>query len=109
MTPLIKNIIIGAAIIVGIFVIYNFFGGKQEAPLTSTAPTRTTAVEGDLLSLLLELRSITLSTDLLQDPAFATLQDFTVTISPEPVGRQNPFALVGAVAAPVALEEEDEQ
>lgn len=107
MKPIIKNIIIGAVIVVAIFVVYKFFAGDQEEPLTSTTPQVATAAEGDLLSLLSELRSITLSTDLLNDPTFATLQDFTVNIAPQPVGRRNPFAVIGASEAPTVTDESE--
>jgi hypothetical protein len=33
--------------------------------------------------------------DLVDDPAFKTLQDFGTNIIPEPVGRPNPFAPLG--------------
>lgn len=107
MKPMLKNIIIGLTLIVAVFVVYRFFAGDQEAALTSTAPITATAAEGDLLSLLLELRSITLSTDLLEDPTFLTLQDFTVDLTPEPVGRRNPFALIGAAEPTTEETEED--
>ena len=50
---------------------------------------------GDLIALLLELKSIKLDTAILQNPTFLTLQDFSVTLIPEPVGRVNPFAPLG--------------
>lgn len=112
MTPLIKNIIIGAVVIVAVFVLYRFFmGGEQDAPLTATAPVVQTGAQDDLLSLLLELKAISLSDELFTDPSFASLQDFTVRLSPEPIGRRNPFAVGGVVEAPVeeASDEDAEQ
>jgi hypothetical protein len=101
MTPLIKKIIAGAAIVIVLFALYRiFFGGPEEAPLSSETPSGLPAgEEGDLLSLLLELRSITLSGAIFSDAAFQTLQDFTVNLVPEPVGRRNPFAPIGAASA----------
>jgi hypothetical protein len=49
---------------------------------------------------LLQLKSLTLSDALLADAAFVTLQDFTVELAPEPIGRRNPFAPIGAIETP---------
>ncbi len=96
MNPLLKKILLGVGIVAVIFVAYRvFFAQEEEAPLSSTTPSGVPAEEGDLLSLLLELKSISLPQDIFSDPAFATLQDFTVTLAPEPIGRRNPFAPIG--------------
>lgn len=98
MNPLIKKILIALGILIVVFVAYRmFFAKAPEAPLSSETPSGLPAEDGDLLSLLLQLKSITLSSDLLTDPTFVTLQDFTVKLVPEPVGRRNPFAAIGAV------------
>lgn len=89
-----KNIIIIAAVVVIGFVLYSFFfTGEDTSVLTSenVSPSQT-AVEQELISLLLELRSITLETSLFDDPAFNSLQDFSQELVPEAVGRTNPFA-----------------
>ncbi|MEK7579417.1 MAG: hypothetical protein AAB460_02730 [Patescibacteria group bacterium] len=103
MPPLIKKGIIVLVILILLFVAYKFFVQKDEAPALSTETSENLPAEagGDLLSLLLELRSLTLGGKVLSDPAFATLEDFTVSIPPEPIGRRNPFAPIGAVTTPV--------
>lgn len=99
MSPLLKKILLGIGIVAVLFVLYRvFFGGPEEAPLSSETPSGLPAEQGgDLLSLLLELKSITLGDAIFADAAFQTLQDFTVKLAPEPIGRRNPFAPIGAV------------
>lgn len=46
----------------------------------------------ELLSTLARLKSTTIDKSIFDDPVFATLQDFGVTIASQPVGRRNPFA-----------------
>jgi hypothetical protein len=96
MNPLLKKILIGVGLLAVLFFGYRaFFGGEEEATLSSETPSGLPADNADLLSLLLELKSITLSDELLRDQTFISLQDFTVQLKPEPVGRRNPFAVIG--------------
>jgi hypothetical protein len=99
MNPLLKKILVGVGIAAVLFVLYRVFLVKEpEAPLSSETPSGLPAEQGgDLLSLLLELKSITLADAIFSDSAFQTLQDFTVKLAPEPIGRRNPFAPIGAV------------
>ena len=101
MTPMIKKILIAVAAIAILFVLYRaFLGGPDEPTLSSETPSGLPAEQGnDLLSLLLQLKSITLSSEVFSDAAFQSLQDFTVKLTPEPIGRRNPFAPIGAVEA----------
>jgi hypothetical protein len=46
----------------------------------------------DIVSTLLQLRTVSLSGTIFSDPSFSTLRDFGTQIVPEPVGRPNPFA-----------------
>lgn len=101
MNPLLKKILIAVIVLAVIFAAYRIFFAKEpEAPLSSETTTGLPVEDGDLLSLLLQLKSLKLSDELLADPTFVTLQDFTVNLAPEPVGRRNPFAAIGAVEKP---------
>lgn len=97
MTSLFKKYqsVITIVIVIGIaFVLYGiFFKPQSEQPLTLETSTNEgrSPVEAELVVLLLQLRSITLDTALLEDPLFDSLQDFGQTIVAEPVGRENPF------------------
>ena len=95
----IKKIIIGVVIVILLFGLYKAFsGGEEEAALSSETPSGLPAEQGGvLLSLLLELKSITLADAIFADAAFQTLEDFTVKLVPEPIGRRNPFAPIGTV------------
>lgn len=80
--------------------------GAPEPLLTTTSPagTLTTGQGSDqeIIGTLLALRAVTLSGTIFGDPGFMVLQDFGTTIVPEPVGRQNPFAPLGAQNTPAA-------
>lgn len=103
MNPLLKKILIALVILVAVFAVYRiFFDREPEAPLSSETVSQLPSEDGDLLSLLIQLKSLTLSDALLTDPTFVTLQDFTVELAPEPVGRRNPFAPIGVNEAPSA-------
>lgn len=93
-----KNIIIIAVIIVIAAFAYNLFVGKtDDSLLTSEVKgTENSALETDLLSILIDLRSITLDDSIFSNQAFMSLRDFGQDIVPEPVGRENPFAPVDA-------------
>jgi hypothetical protein len=49
-----------------------------------------------ILDLLLALRSIQFDDTIFSNPAFVSLRDFTTKIVPEPAGRPDPFAPLGA-------------
>lgn len=102
-----KGIIIIVAI-GAIFVGYRLFFGSStpSAPtdnLTSSAPAPTstdplvdTSVGNELLSILLNLRTIKLNDQIFSNSAFTSLRDFTITLAGNsPQGRPNPFAPIG--------------
>ena len=57
------------------------------------------AVDSDVVTILLQLRAVSLSGTIFSDAAFTSLKDFGSQIVPEPVGRANPFAPLTAVAS----------
>ena len=99
-----KKLLIAAGVIIVLALGYSFFSG-EEIPegLTSQAAGGLAPEEGgDLIALLAELKSIELDTSILQNPTFLTLEDFSVSLTAEPVGRSNPFAPLGTSNTPVA-------
>ncbi len=93
-----KNSLIVVAVVLVAFVVYGiFFTPDRSNPLTVERTVRAgqSAVEQELIGLLLELRSITLDTDVFDDARFRSLEDFSQQIVAEPVGRENPFAPIG--------------
>jgi len=57
-----------------------------------------TGVDGDLLQALQQLRVIKLDTTIFGEPLFRSFLDFGTEITPQPRGRQNPFAPVGSTS-----------
>lgn len=95
-----QNIILGVVLIALAFTVYSYFFTGNTAPILGTeAVTPTTAVDQDLISLLFELKGITLDDSIFADPTFRSLQDFSQALVPEPIGRHNPFAPLGSVSS----------
>lgn len=93
-----KNITIGIIVIVlGFFAYTYFFAGKKvPALLTSeSSEVAASATGAEILALLRDLKALRLDESIFADPVFRRLHDFGVLISPEPVGRNNPFAPLG--------------
>ncbi len=79
---------------------YSFLRDRGDTTLIQTTDfTEAGMADRDVVNTLLQLREVSLSGTIFQDPAFVSLQDFGRQIVPEPVGRQNPFAPLGAVVA----------
>lgn len=99
-----KKLLIAAGVIIVLALGYSFFAGEDIPDgLTSQSAGGIAPEEGgDLIALLAELKSIDLDTSILQNQTFLTLQDFSVSLSPEPVGRANPFAPLGTGNSVVA-------
>lgn len=86
-------VLILAGIVVAGVVWFSFLRDRGNTPLLQTQDmTAGGAVDSDVVAILLELRSVSLSGTIFSDPAFASLQDFGSPIVQEPVGRSNPFA-----------------
>ena len=73
--------------------VYFFRGESGDTLQISTGPSgAATEVGRELLQLGATLRAIKLDDSIFSDPAFRALEDFSQELTPEPVGRQNPFA-----------------
>lgn len=92
--------------IVAVAVWFGLSQGNSAPPLLTTdvpAGSIAAGAGGDqqLVATLLALRTVTLNATIFSNPGFKTLRDFSTTIIPEPVGRDNPFApLTSATSAP---------
>ena len=108
--PKIKNIIIFGAIGIAFVLIYIFFikpssnnntpalVSSGTAPVTGNTVTSNAnpLVAQDFLNLLLNIQSIKLDDSILTDPAFSSLHDSSITLTPDGTeGRPNPFAPLG--------------
>lgn len=92
------------ALVVFSLLVFGGGGGRDTvssspaAPYLSVAPAASAdAVVGqDLLAALALLKTIQLDTSIFTDPIFKSLSDWGKKIPPQPVGRRNPFAPLGA-------------
>lgn len=53
------------------------------------------SIGSETLQILSELRTLKLDEDIFSDKAFRSLEDFSMELQPQPVGRNNPFAPLG--------------
>lgn len=96
-----KIVLIGIAIFVALIIWYGFMRSNEPAPLLTSDDVVETEgqADSDVVASLLALRAISLAGTIFEDPAFRRLQDFGNEVTPEPVGRSNPFAPLGADGA----------
>lgn len=105
MSPKIKNIILFGGLALAMVITYlTFFGGDKPADLVTTGSTTEStapladgsALGGEFLSLLLNIKTISLNDSIFADPAFENLSDASIILRPDGTeGRPNPFAPLG--------------
>lgn len=89
--------LVGIAVIIvallGWYMLSQSDGSSSSGSLiTSTsANSATSAGDRDLLQTLVNMRNIRLDGHIFESPTFLSLQDFSRSIVPEPVGRPDPF------------------
>lgn len=95
-------VVIGAALL--IWVGYSTFFNKSAPASPNTTLVNGNILSGDspqaqsgreILTLLLNLKSLKLDTSIFSDPSFQSLADFGQSIPERPRGRDNPFAPIG--------------
>lgn len=95
-----KKIILIIGITVILFFVYSyFFGGNESENLiesTVNAPTGAEAIGSDIIQALSQIETLKLERNIFSDPVYRSLVDRSKVLTPEPVGRNNPFAPVGA-------------
>lgn len=92
-----KNIFGGLIIAVLCFFAYQSWGNATTSEDSQLISTKDASSVGDeTLQLLSELRTLTLDEDIFSDKVFQSLEDFRMDLQAQPVGRNNPFALVGS-------------
>lgn len=90
-------LVLGVGVAVAALVWYGLSSGGTSAGLLSST-NGTGSADSDVVTTLLQLRSITLSGGIFSDPLFSSLRDFSTDIIPEPVGRPDPFAPISPTA-----------
>ncbi len=90
-----KTLLVIVIVVIG-FVIYSlFFAGGTEEELLVAESGANDLIGAELLTILLDLKTITLDDSLFKRDAFLSLVDFSRPITPEPIGRPNPFVPIG--------------
>ncbi|MDE1874788.1 MAG: hypothetical protein KGI79_00600 [Patescibacteria group bacterium] len=94
-----KNYIIIGALVVVVAVgayIYLNRSGSQSDQLLSSATSTTDGLDTNLLAALRSLQVIRLDSSIFSSPVWASLNDFSQPLPPEPAGRPDPFAPIGS-------------
>lgn len=103
-----KKIIISIVVITIAFFIYSaYFKPAQNGALVAVENQtgRQFAAGKEVLTLLIDLKSIELDGSIFEDKSFKSLEDFSLPIDPEPKGRINPFAPIGTEPMEATQEE----
>ncbi len=97
METLLKNrTVIGAIILFVIaWFMYSSFGGPSQPSTVNTTGISSQGVGADLLKISNDLSEATLNSELFSKPAYQLLSDFSTEIPEQPVGRNNPFDVIG--------------
>ncbi len=89
---------IGSGVVVAALIWYGLSSEGGSSSLLGSSGGTGTSADSEVVSTLLQLRSITLSGAIFSDPLFASLRDFSTDIIPEPAGRPDPFAPIALTA-----------
>jgi hypothetical protein len=97
MSPLIKNIGLAFILALLLWLGYTVFF-KEDSAIVTEDPTLTAAIRDgqEFLARVQELDQMQLDGMILRDARFESLTDFTLEPESEEVGRDNPFAPIGA-------------
>ena len=80
-------------LILGLFG-YNTFFGQEEVTL-GLDNLSTSNIGTEVVSLRNSLQAVTLDRDIFSDAGFLELSDFSTNIPEQPIGRTNPFNVIG--------------
>ncbi|MBI2673950.1 MAG: hypothetical protein HYX23_01565 [Candidatus Zambryskibacteria bacterium] len=88
-----KGTLIAIAVFVVVILSYNFFFKSD----TTVLPSELTAssIGNDLIKMRAELQAVTLSPKVFSSSGFLLLTDFSTDIPSQPIGRPNPFNIIG--------------
>jgi len=113
---MLKKIIMFVVAFICIVVVWSIISGKKDSTdtLTSSADSVDSSLLGDgqgqvadeFLNTLIHLHTITLNDSIFSDAQFASLIDFTVQLTPQTVGRPNPFTPVGFTSTSITETDE---
>ena len=84
-------VVIVLALIVIAAIAYTLMGSGTDETITVSDPA-TTQSEANFITLASELDSIVFDASIISDPRFTSLVNIHTAITPEPVGRNDPFS-----------------
>ncbi|MBU6427340.1 hypothetical protein KGQ27_03875 [Patescibacteria group bacterium] len=89
-------------VIVALIAYFLFFSGAPSSSSQSLLQTGSgsDAVGTQVLGLLNQIQALQIDASLFQSQAYRSLQDYSVAIPPQNVGRNNPFAPIPGFTAP---------
>lgn len=90
MNQMLNSKILTGLVIIAVFGL-GYYAYSSLSSGSGAAPAVTSPVSKELLIALSNLHTIELDGGVFSDPTFQSLNDFGVTIPPQPVGRRNPF------------------
>ena len=105
MPEILQNKFVIGAIIIGFVVMGWFILSSSTSTSSSTSIVQGTSSDAssvsgvDLVQALTSLQNVNLDNSFFTNPVFASLKDYSRQVTNEPVGRHDPFAPVGTVAA----------
>jgi hypothetical protein len=88
-----KGTLIAIVVFVLVIVVYNTFLKPGQITLPSEAEA--VSVGDDLLKMADQIMSVNIDKSLFNDPNYVYLTDFSAEIPQDPVGRPNPFNVIG--------------
>lgn len=88
-----KSVILAILVVILAFFVYNSFFKSDITTFTVDESVKNIGAE--IVQTYSKLQSVALDQKLFSSPAYLNLTDFGVSVSSQPVGRTNPFDLIG--------------
>ena len=88
-----KNTLFATIIFVAAIMIYNSF--LKDTIFNTSNDEVAKNLGADLIDIYNDLQQVNFESELFRDPAYRELVDLSTTIAPLPMGRRNPFDLLG--------------
>lgn len=90
-----KKVLGVVGVVVLALLVYLLFLKSDSAVIDEFGATGGPSVGADLIELSDKLSKVTLNPQVFNGPTFKSLRDFTLPIPPQPLGRKNPFDVIG--------------
>lgn len=88
-----KGTLSAIAIFVVVIFLYKFFFESETLAIPSELPASN--IGDDLIKIHEELQAVTLNRTIFSFPSYLLLTDFSIAIPQQPIGRSNPFNIIG--------------